>query len=55
MENAKNLLAHVQAALDIADTQDDHLIGAHLSVPLQILVERIRHGDLSDGSCVPKN
>ena len=48
MENAKKLLAQVQAALDTADTQKDYLIGAHLSVPMQILVERIADGDLPD-------
>ena len=48
MENAKKLLAQVQAALDTADTQEANLIGAHLSVPMQILIERIADGDLPD-------
>lgn len=50
MENAKKMLAHLQAALEIADTQEDHLIGAHVSVPVQILVDRITRRDPPDAS-----
>ena len=55
MENAKKLLAQVQAALDPADTQKDYLIGAHLSVSVQILIERITNGDLPDSYDIINN
>ena len=55
MENAKALLAHLQVALDIADTQDDHLISAHLSLPMQILADRIAHGEPPTEPDRPKN
>lgn len=54
MENAKKVLAHLKAALDIADTQKDYLIGAHLTVPIQILADRIKHNDRPGEAGSPK-
>jgi hypothetical protein len=55
MENAKKMLAHLQAALDLADTHGDYLIGAHVSAPVQILVDRITRRDSPDAPDEPRN
>jgi hypothetical protein len=55
MENAKKMLAHLQAALDLADTHGDYLIGAHVSAPVQILVDRITRRDPPDAPDEPRN
>lgn len=48
MKNSINLLAQLQAVSDLADAVNDHLIGAHLSTPIEILVRRIADAGLPD-------
>lgn len=55
MEDAKKILAHLEAALSMADAQKDHLIGAHLSVPIQILADRIKLNERPDAAGTLKN
>lgn len=55
MENLANMLDHLQAALDIADADDEHLIGAHLSMSMQILQHRLGGIDPSESTAEPSS
>lgn len=48
MENVTTMLAHLRAALELADTTNDHLLGAQIVLPITVLEARLQTLPLLD-------